>query len=167
VLRVRVIADDATRIAAAMRDKGLDERQAAEFVKRLDGQLAKWTRLLYGVDWQDPMLYDAVLNLEEMGVDGAVAVIVGMTRLERFQPTPQSRKSFDDLLLASRVWSALTVDARTRSANIRVGADGGAVHITGAADGGRMVAAITEIAERVDGVAEVRNEVGVGSDWQW
>jgi hypothetical protein len=34
VLRARVIADDASRIAAAMRDKHLEERQAAEFACR-------------------------------------------------------------------------------------------------------------------------------------
>ena len=167
MLRVRVIADDASRTAAAARDKGLDERQAAEFVRKLDGQLAKWTRTLYGVDWQDPSVYDVVLNLEALSVAGAVATLAGMTRLDEFQPTPQSRKAFDDVLLASVAWSALAMDAHTRSANIQVVADGGTVYVTGSAAGGKVVAAIGEVAAQVPGVSEVRNEVGVGSDWQW
>ena len=71
VLRVRVIADEAYRVRSAMHDKGMDEKQAAQYVKTLDGQLRKWTRFLYGVDWQDPSLYDVVLRVDRVGVEGA------------------------------------------------------------------------------------------------
>src|SRR5512137_1789977 len=40
-----------------------------------------------------------------------------MTRLDDFRPTPESRKAFDDLLLAGEVWSAPTVDRHPRSAD--------------------------------------------------
>jgi osmotically-inducible protein OsmY len=167
VLRVRVIADDASRIAAAMADKRLDEKQAAEFVRRLDLQLAKWTRFLYGVSWQDPALYDVVLNLEALGVEGAVGTLAGMTRLDEFRPTPETRTALDDLLLAGDVWSALTADERTRSANVRVAAAGGDVYVTGSAGSERVVAAIEPVAASVPGVREVHSEVGVGGQWQW
>jgi osmotically-inducible protein OsmY len=167
VLRVRVISDDASRVAAAMRDKGLTEKQAVEFVRKLDVQLAKWTRFLYGVSWQDPALYDVVLNMEELTVEGAVATLAGMTRLDGFRPTPESRRAFDDLLLASEVWSALTADPRTRSANVRVNAEAGSVVVTGSAGSTRALAAIAEVAAAVPGVTQVENEVGVGGGWQW
>ena len=167
VVRVRVISDDASRIRAAMRDHQLDEKQAAEFVRKLDVQLTKWTKFLYGVAWQDPALYDVVLNLEELSVEGAVATLVGMTRLDDFRATPDSRKALDDLLLASEVWSALTVDAHTRSANVRVSADDGSVFVTGSAGSDRVLTAIEAVAAAVPGVREVQSEVGVGGTWQW
>lgn len=71
----------------------------------MDSHPATWTRFLYGVSWQDPALYDVVLNMEDLSVEGAVATLAGMTRLHDFMPTPESRKAFDDLLLASEVWS--------------------------------------------------------------
>jgi hypothetical protein len=80
-----------------------------------------------------------VLHLEDLTLGGAVATLVGMTRLDDFRPTPESRKAFDDLLLASEVWSALTMDQHTRSANIRVLADDGSVLVTGSAGSERVV----------------------------
>ena len=90
-----------------------------------------------------------------------------MTALPPFQPTAESRKALDDLLLSSTVWSALTGDPRTRFANIRVAADGADVLITGSADNAKALDAIGEVAGAVPGVADVRNEVGVGGHWQW
>jgi osmotically-inducible protein OsmY len=75
--------------------------------------------------------------------------------------------AFDDLLLSRIVGSALTGDARTRSANVRVAADGGDVFITGSADNAKALDAIGEVAGTIPGVAHVDNEVGVGGHWQW
>jgi BON domain/Cytidylate kinase-like family len=150
-----------------MADKGMSSREAADFVDKLDKQLMKWTKFLYGVDWQDPSLYDLVVNLHQVSIDGAVQTIVRMARLDDFRPTDESRNAFDDLLLSSIVWAALTADQRTRTANVRVAAANGAVFITGIADGERALAAVREVAAGVDGVKEVHSEVGVGRHWQW
>ncbi len=119
------------------------------------------------MDWQDPALYDIVVSLDRLSVDGAAETLAAMTRLREFRPTEASRKAFDDLLLSSQVWSALTGDGRTRSANVRVAADDGDVFITGSADNAKSLDAIAEVASRVPGVAHVDNEVGVGGHWQW
>ena len=167
VLRVRIIESEESRVEAAMRDKDMTHKQATQFVKTLDGQLIKWTRFLYGVDWQDPSLYDVVLSLDRLSASGAAETIAAMTELRAFQPTEASLKAFDDLLLSSEVWSALTADPRTHSANVRVAADGGAVFITGSADNAKALDAVAEVAGRVPGVARVESEVGVGGHWQW
>jgi cytidylate kinase len=167
VLRVRVIAGETYRVQTAMRDFEMTEKQAAQYVKTLNGQLRKWTKFLYGVDWQDPSLYDVVLRVDRVSIEGAADTIVRMTELGPFKPTDESRKAFDDLLLSSVVWSALTGDARTRAANVRVAADGSDVFITGSADNAKALVAIDEVAAGVPGVAHVDNEVGVGRHWQW
>jgi cytidylate kinase len=167
VLRVRIIAGPEARIEALMQDKNMSRKEAAAHLRKLDAQLMKWTRFLYGVDWQDPSLYDVVLNLDRLSVDGAAATLAAMTRLDDFQPTEESRKAYEDLYMSSVVWAALTKDERTRGANIRVGADAGNVLITGVAANVSVVNAIREVAERVEGVRQVDNQVGVGSNWSW
>lgn len=167
VLRVRIIAGPEKRIEALMEDYHMSRKEAAAHLRKLDLQLSKWTRFLYGVEWQDPSLYDAVVNLDGISVEGAVATLVQMTRLDDFQPTEASRKAFADLYLGSMVWAALTKDPRTRTANIRVGADDGKVLITGVALNKRVVGAIEEVAERVEGVVTLDNQVGVGAGWSW
>jgi osmotically-inducible protein OsmY len=167
VLRVRVIASEAYRVETAMHERGMSEKEATRYVRKLNVQLRKWTEFLYGVDWQDPSLYDAVFRVDRVGVEGTAETIVRMTGLPPFQPTDESRKALSDLHLSSVVWSALTGDARTRAANVRVAADGGDVFITGSADNARTLDAIGEVAGQVPGVTHVDNQVGIGGHWQW
>ena len=167
VLRVRIITGTEKRIAMLMKDQDMSEKKATAHLKKVDAQLAKWTRFLYGVDWQDPSLYDVVLNLDRISIDGAAATLAQMTRLDEFQPTPESRKAFEDLCLSSEVWAALSKDTRTRGANIRASADAGTVFVTGVAANYETADLIEEVAAQVEGVREVDNQVGVGKDWSW
>jgi hypothetical protein len=167
VLRVRVDAGEDYRVWTAMADFHLSEDEARKYVKTLDEQLKKWTRFLYGVDWEDPLLYDVVLRVDRVGVEGTAATIVMMTGLPRFRPTDESRRAYADLVLSTRVWEALNDDTRTRSANVRVAADGAGVFVTGSADGVKAVEAIDAVAAAVPGVGQVTNEVTLGGHWQW
>jgi hypothetical protein len=167
VLRVRVDAGEEYRVWAAVADFGLTEVEARKYVKTLDAQLKKWTKFLYGVDWEDPLLYDAVLRVDRVGIEGTACTIVRMTELPQFRPTDESLKAYGDLVLSTRVWEALSDDARTRSANVRVAADGGDVFVTGSADALRAVEAVDAVAAVVPGVNRVVNELTLGGHWQW
>jgi len=167
VIRVRIVADREYRIQAAMTEEGLDRKKAEERIAKDDKRVMKWTQGLYGVDWQEPSLYDMVLNLEKMSTDAAVEMIVHMTELSDFKPTPESRQAFEDLLLSSLVWAELTKNQFTRSADVRITADRGVITVSGKATSHKIIDIIPLIAQEVAGVKEVRNEVGVGSDWMW
>jgi len=167
VLRVRVIADMEYRIQSAMERMNLKRDQAIVYIERVDKERMKWTRFLYGIEWGDSSQYDVVLNLERMTIDGASRTIVSMTELDDFKVTPQSLKAYEDLTVSSSVWAALVKDERTRAAFVQVAADDGVVTITGKAGTGKVVDAIPEVVAQVQGVKEVKNEVGIGSDWYW
>lgn len=166
VLRVRVIADMEHRINAAMRDQKLDRRGAVAYIKKVDAERVKWTRFLYGVDWHDASLYDVVLNLARVSLRGACDTVAHMAELEDFRPTPQSLKAMEDLALGSRVWAALARDPRTKAADLRVVADGGIVTITGTTGSEAVVETIPVVAGLVEGVRDVRCEVGIGSVYE-
>lgn len=167
VIRARIVADMEYRIQAAMTEQGVDRKKAMDIIVKLDRRVMKWTQGLYGIDWQEPSLYDVVLNLERMSIDGAVEMIVHMSGLDDYKPTPESRQAFENLFLSSLVWAELTKNQFTRSADVRVSADRGIVTVTGKASSHKIIDIIPLIAKEVDGVTEVRNEVGVGSDWMW
>lgn len=167
VLRVRVIAGMEYRITAAMERHRENRERAIERINRRDKQSLYWSRFLYGVDWRDPSLYDAILNMERLSIAGAVDTLMLMTELADFKPDEASRKAFSDLLLGCLVWAELHLDARTRAANVEVTADAGRINIAGSAESEQMVRIIPEIARRVPGVGEVVCEVGVGSHWFW
>ena len=167
VLRVRVIADMEYRINAAMERMNLKRDEAIVYIDRVDKERIKWTRFLYGIEWGDPSQYDVVLNLERMTIEGASQAIVSMAQLDDFRVTPQSQKAFEDLKVTSGVWAALVRDERTKAASVRVIANSGVVTITGKASASKVVDAIPMVAGQVPGVKEIKNEVGIGSDWYW
>jgi cytidylate kinase len=167
VIRVRIVADMEYRIQAAMTNDGLSRKKAVDMITKLDQRVMKWTQGLYGIDWQDPSLYDVVLSLEHMSIDSAVEMIVHMTELPDYKPTQASRQAFENLFLSSLVWAELTKNQFTRSANVRVTADQGTITVTGNASSHKIIDIIPLVTKEVEGVKEVRNEVGVGSDWMW
>jgi cytidylate kinase len=166
-IRARVIADMEYRTKAAMEQENLTREEAVVAIEKVDSERVKWTRFLYGVEWQDPSLYDVLLNLARLSISGAVETLLRMAELDDFQPTAASQKAFDDLLLSSRVWAELTRSGRTKGASVRVQADGGKVTITGSAGREGSLEAIPMVAMSVEGVTEVKSEVGIGKDWYW
>lgn len=167
VIRARVIASMVYRIRAAMLRHEENQEQAIARIRSRDKQSIYWSRFLYGVDWQDASLYDVLLNLERLSIDGAVELLAHMTELDEFKPTEASLHAFDNLLLGSTVWSELSKDPRTQSANIRVTSTMGHVTITGDAESDQVITALSEVAQRVDGVKDVSCDVGIGSNWFW
>jgi cytidylate kinase len=159
LIRVRVVADLAYRIKAAMSQLNLTSRQAEAHIKKVDDERRKWTRFLYGVSWDDPANYDVVLNLEYLGIDGACAAVVRLTELEHFQPTAESRRALESLALQSFVLAALARDERTRDADFRVRAEDGVVTIQGLVKHPNMVEAVREVASGVEGATKIVNQV--------
>jgi osmotically-inducible protein OsmY len=133
----------------------------------VDESRSRWARLLYGVDWTDPTQYHLTLNLGQISVASACAVIVRMSEMDEFQASDQSRQQFQDLHLGSRVWAALAKNPLTRSAGIQVVARDGEVLITGNVNSSQAVELIPHIAREVQGVRNVRCEAGMGTDWYW
>lgn len=167
ILRVRVIAGMEYRIRSAMEQLFLTREQAIARIRKEDKESVYWARYHYDVDWQDPSLYDVILNLDMIGINSAVETLRLMTEREEFTADGGSRRALDDLMLASMVWAALSKDSRTCSANLRVEVTDGAVTITGDAGSNQVVHDILAVAAATTGVREVVNEVGVGSHWIW
>jgi cytidylate kinase len=159
LLRVRVVANLSYRIDAAMKRLDMTSRQAEAHIRKVDDERRKWTRFLYGVAWEDPANYDVVLNLEYLGIAGACAAVVGLSELEQFQPTPESRRTLANLGLQSSVLAALARDQRTRDSDFRVRADAGVVTVEGVVKLPGIVDSVREVVSGVDGVSQVVNQV--------
>ena len=167
ILRVRVIADMEYRIKAAVEKENMNRKEAVSMLNKLDKQSLNWTRFLYGVDWNDPFLYDVIINLERTSIKSAVDVIAQMAELDDFKPDEESRKALNNQVLSSMVWAALTKDGRTNTSSLNVVSDNGIVTLSGSAGSDRALKAIEEVTKAVEGVKEVVNEIGVSADWQW
>jgi len=103
VLNVRIISGIEDRMKIVMERDNISRKEALRLVKKVDSQRKKWGRTLYGIDPENPGLYDLVLNIEKVTVDDAAAAICRISQLDQFQTTPESKKATQDLALAAEV----------------------------------------------------------------
>jgi cytidylate kinase len=79
-LAVRVIADEADRLARVQAGRGLDEKAARRFIADTDSARRDFVRRHFHVDPADPLLYDLTVNTSRFSVPGTTAVILGAAR---------------------------------------------------------------------------------------
>jgi cytidylate kinase len=110
VLKVRIIADLEDRVREEMRRENISAVEARRILQKDDQERRKWSKHVYGVDAWDPSLYDLLIKIKPITVDGAVDIIKGALKEPIFQTTPEGQKLVDDLSLAARIEAALIED---------------------------------------------------------
>lgn len=163
VIRVRIVDDMTKRIGWAMDSNRLARKEALAAIEKQDRHNRDWVKFLYGVDWESPSLYDIVINLERIDVEDAVDILQTVSGLKKFQPTDTSKKAFNDQVVTSQVWAALTKDPRTAKSYVRIAVQDGLVTVTGPL-GESAVQTIQPVVLKVAGVRQVRFEEGDDPD---
>ncbi|MBM3880609.1 MAG: cytidylate kinase-like family protein [Verrucomicrobia bacterium] len=156
VFRVRVIAPLDFRLREAQQRLNLSRPEALAHIRKVDDQRSKWTRYLYGVDWEDPSLYDLVVNLQHLSVEQACRLVAAMIKEGAFEFTADRQASMGDFILASRVRAALARDALTSNLEVEVAARAGTVIVRG--DLCEEDEEVHRVAAAVAGVGAVRLE---------
>ncbi|HEU0167345.1 MAG TPA: cytidylate kinase family protein [Chloroflexota bacterium] len=129
ILKVRVVAPMPQRVQYVMDAQKLSADGAKKWIENVDEDRFQRMRYLFGIDWRDPLLYDAILNLGNMSNETAAGVLAELASQPAYQPTPQSVKQMNDLAISSRVKA--TVLEQFPGAAVEVKADDGVVWLTG------------------------------------
>ncbi|MBY0226918.1 MAG: cytidylate kinase family protein [Hyphomicrobium sp.] len=116
---------------------------------------------LFGVDWQDPTLYAAVLNTARIPVCECIELIARLTKSIAFRDTPQSRQVLSDQLVRERVRVAL--DRRFGSSALHSGMDAhvrdGSVLLIGATTDEQLIVEAVRCAQGIEGVTAVESQI--------
>jgi cytidylate kinase len=125
VLKVRILSDMADRVKLEMEREKISEKEAARILLNDDEERRKWSRHLYGIDTDDPSLYDLFIHIKKITVDDAVDIICHTIKYDHFKATTASMAAFDDMLLAARVKVALidqapNAEVTSRNGNILI-----------------------------------------------
>ena len=76
-------------------------------ISKVDEERKKWTRRLYGVDPTDPSLYDLVVCIDKIEVEGAIRLICEAASQEAFRLAENDRQKLSDLALSCKLKSEL------------------------------------------------------------
>jgi hypothetical protein len=123
VLRIRVNAPLGDRVRRLMDEERIAKDAAIEKVKDMDYRRRLWTQFLYDAEVIDPIFFDLVLNLERIGMEDAIEMVVNEVKKEPFQPTEESLKNLKDLHMASIMKTHLMRSPKTKALRLDVDAD--------------------------------------------
>ena len=164
VVRVRVCTPMEVRERAVMERSGLKDGSAARReIERNDAAHKRILQIAYGVDREDPLLYDLVLNTERTTIETCVNLIRDLVESPEFRETEASRAILDDKVLEAHIRvkfrERFTVGMGVTGAEAT--ANGGTVVLTGTAVHSALVADASKLVGKIAGVKEVVNRMVV------
>lgn len=107
VLRVRVLADMEERVRMLTTRENVTRKEAERRIANEDHERSEWYRNLYGIDMNDPHLYDLMAHIGRLTIDDACDIIRRTASGESFKATAESTAALSDLAVESHVKVAL------------------------------------------------------------
>ncbi len=107
ILKVRVTANLDYRINIVMKRDNVSKEKAREILNNIDVERSKWSTQLYGIDARSAALYDVVLHIDCLEVDGIVDLLYNLAQRPCFQTTPESKGKLKDMLIAAKAYLAI------------------------------------------------------------
>ncbi len=160
ILRVCLIAPIKFRIAAASRQQGLSEKEAAKLVLKREEDCTHWIDSLFNTaDPWDPALYDIVLPIDRMTPEDAAGLIADYAGKDVVKPTVASKQALEDYRLAAQTEVALIGEGHM----VDVSATNGEVTLTinkHVLRLNRLRQELKSIAEPIAGVKSVETKIG-------
>lgn len=165
LFKVRVIAPLAKRMAMVQERLKMSPSEAEAYIHKVDADRKGWTQFLYGVNWEDPALYDVVVNLGTMNVPEACEMVAAAAHQKCFEFTGDWRPQLEDLAIGSRVRANLAIHPATSHLEFEVTSRQGRVSIRGSATTVEELEEIKRVAQEIAGVVELDlDEVSLPTD---
>lgn len=164
VLSVRVCAPVDFRARVLMARIGItDFDNALREIENNDAAHARTMRRLFRVNWEDPTLYDLVLNRQRLSADDCIDVITHTVEQSSFRETEESRRILETKTLEARIYSALKRnDATNRPSpyfEIKLNPGSGDVLLTGVVPDDEFRLEAGRVVAEVQGVNQVTNDL--------
>ncbi len=163
-LNVRVTASRQRRIQNLVA-RGYHEEAAADAVDRSDHERGAFIRFAFGVDWDDPGLYDIVLNTDKITVELAVDTVVNLARSQVIQAcSVDALRSIECMALLHRAEAAVLEADLTYGQPWAISVavpEPGHVELTGYVGSEMTRTRAEEVVRAVKGVEAVDNRIRV------
>jgi len=159
---IRIMRPFDKRVQWLMNEIDTDDRSVAEAeIQRSDQANASRMHDQFGVEWNQPVLFDLVLNTDRLSVDTCVQMIKALLARPEFAETDASRALLQGMALSARVRAALRADDHTDGVDITIDSVDGTVTLRGIVADEAEKAAAARVAAAVAGVQQVDDQLRV------
>lgn len=161
---IRIMRPFDKRVQWLMDEIDTDDRSVAEAeIRRSDEANASRMQDQFGVTWNEPVLFDAVLNTDRLSVDSCVQTIRTLLARPEFAETEQSRGLLQGLALSAHVRAALRASEHTHGVDVMIESSDGRVTLRGIVASAEEKAAAVQVSSGVAGVKAVDDQLRVMS----
>jgi len=163
-LHVRVTASIEKR-AQNLMEKGFHREAALKAIEQTDHERGSFIKFAFGVDWENPGLYDVILNMNKLSVQLAIDTVIQMARSEDIKACSiDAMKSIEMMGLTHRAEAAL-IEAGltygpTTSISISV-SDLGKIRLSGMVENQASKTRAEEVLKTVKGVGSIENQIRI------
>ena len=155
-LHLRIHASEPYRIERLMKREKISDEEAKKLIEKEDSDLKGFMQFSFQMDWNDISLYDAIINVDKIGLDSAAAQIVAMAKTRQIQECSLSAlESMEKLSLLKRVEAAILKNNINPQELVFEVPETGVVKMTGLINPMRTIGGVLEIVRAVPGVKEV------------
>jgi len=159
-LHIRVTASLENRIRNLI-GRGFQREVAIKAIHRSDHERGALIKFAFGVDWDNPELYDLVVNMDHLTLDMAVNTVLHIASSEEIKArSVDAMRSLEMMGLARRAEAALIEAGFSHGPTISV-LEPGRIQVTGSVAGEMIKAKLEEILKGVKGIKSIDNQIQV------
>ncbi|MBN1849677.1 MAG: cytidylate kinase-like family protein [Deltaproteobacteria bacterium] len=159
-LHVRIYASEASRIQRLIHDRHLKEDTAKKLIHKNDQAHRGFLRFAFHMDWDDPSLYDLVINTEKVGSDKAANLVIAAAQSDKIQTCSMTAlESMERLSLLKKVEAAfLQNDITLLHYTIEVPKKG-TVYISGFTQFAEEKNRVLNVVKKIPGISRVDDNI--------
>jgi cytidylate kinase len=161
-LHVHVYASEPARVQNLVKQKGINENAALKLIRKNDNEQKGFLRFAFHMDWNDPSLYDLIINTDKTGMDLTAKTIQEVALSGQMQACSLTAlEAMEKLSLKKRIHAAiLKNDISLLNLNVEV-PEAGIVELSGFTHLAESKDQILKTIKEVSGVTEVKGDVAV------
>jgi cytidylate kinase len=161
-LQIRVTASPEKRIENLVK-RGFQQESAARAIERSDHERGSFIKFAFGEDWENPELYDIVLNMDKLSIDLAVNTVLNLARSDEIKAcSVDALRSLEMMSLISRAEAALIEAGLTYGPTTAVSvavSEPGKVRLSGSVEDAAGKARAEKVIQGLKGVESIDNQI--------
>jgi len=159
-LHVRIYASEPSRIENLMNQRGLRRKAAEKLIHKTDNMQRGFFHFAFHMDWNDPSLYDLVINCDKLSAGSASKFIIQAVRSPEIKECSlRALESMEKFSLSRRIDAAILKN-NLISEGFRIDVvEKGVIHITGYVDSPKEGKLLLKVVKGVPGVKDVRSDL--------
>jgi len=162
VLHVRVFAPFDLRVKRLVWSKRGDEKYTVRMLRQIDQDSAGYIQSFFHADWDDPSLYDLMINTENLSQTTAAQLIIDCVRSREVQEgVEKGREKLVELALAQKAEAKLLPILGTEHHQVVIRLEKGVVILRGAVTSDLLKAECERAVAALEGVGHVENQLAV------